>query len=245
MKKQLVIITLVAAMLGWTGCLRDSDVSADAELKRQAYAAYEAGQTKQARRLVAKANRYNVPRAQLWRRTLELQIATKEGTQQGELRRLMLAWGEQRKDWSREDRINAELTLAETLQGAYAADWLYDLDATDWPVSYRTRYNLLRSNLQQNVPMLRDDTVARWRLAIRDLYFSGDIKGAAREAERCATSQRNVEAALIAAKLYNELNNMTAKENALKLALSYSGSAATRREVASIRTAPAGTKTDL
>lgn len=245
MHKILLLTLLAAALAGWTGCVRSPDVAADAALKRQAFEAFELGQMAQARRLVTKADRYHVPRSNLWRRTLELQIALAEGSQQGELRRLLRTWGEQRNDWSREDLINAELTLAETLQAAYASDWLYDLDPTGWPLNYRTRYNLLRSKLQQNTPALRDDTVARWRLAIRGLYDAGNLKAAATEANRCATSTRNADAALMAAKLFNELGDLSAKEAALAVAAECSQSAAVQQEISLIRTAPAGTKTDL
>ncbi len=245
MSKFPLLVSLTIALLGWSGCVTTPNVKADAELKRQAFEAFETGQHAQARRLIARADRHDVPRSNLWRRTLELQIALAEGTQQGELRRLLRAWGEQRDDWSRDDLINAELTLAETLQTAYSADWLYDLDPTDWPQAYRTRYNLLRSKVQQHSPAMRDDTVARWRLAIRGLYTAGNLKAAAAEAKRCATTTRNAEAALTAAKLYNELGDMTQKDAALELAAEYDSSAAVLQEIGHIRTAPAGTKTDL
>jgi hypothetical protein len=245
MKKQLLMLTLGCLLLGGVGCVRTPDVRADAELKRQAFAAFDMGQHAQARRIIARADHYNVPRSKLWRRTLELQIAIAEGSQRGELRQLLRTWGEQRKDWSREDLINAELTLAETLQCAYAIDWLYDLDPDSWPLPYRTRYNLLRSKLQQDVPTMRDDTVARWRLGIQGLYASGNLRAAAAEAERCATSTQNAEAALIAAKLYNELGDTQRKEAALELATEYNSSAPVLQEVGLIRTAPAGTKTNL
>lgn len=241
------VLNLLVGMVLWglIGCVRTPDVSVDRTLREQAFMAFDMGQTAKARALIAKADRYYVPRSNLWRRTLELQIAATEGSYQGELRRLLLAWAEQRKDWSLEDRVNAELTLAETFQAPYSADWLYDLDPSGWPASLRTRYHLLRSKLQQDKPHMRDDTVKRWRLAIRGLYDAGNLKGAALEAERCATATQNVEAALTAAKLFNELGDLTRKEAALELALQYDDSLATQHEVGQIRTAPIGTKTTL
>jgi hypothetical protein len=245
MKKLFLMLSLSCLLFGSVGCVRTPDVRADIELKRQAFAAFDMGQYAQARRIIARADRYNVPRSKLWRRTLELQIAIAEGSQRGELRRLLRTWGEHRKDWAREDLINAELTLAETLQCAYAIDWLYDLDPESWPLPYRSRYNLLRSKLQQDVPTMRDDTVARWRLGIQGLYTSGNIRAAAAEAERCAKSTQNAEAALIAAKLYNELGDIQQKEAALELAAEYNSSTTVLQEINLIRTAPAGTKTML
>ena len=234
---------LAVILLSAVGCVRTSHVAADNALRKQALAAFEAGQTEKARALIAQADRHFVPRSQLWRRTLELQIALAEGSQQGELRKLLLAWGEQRTDWSREDRINAELTLAETFRDVHAADWLYDLDPKGWPAHLRTRYNLLRSELQQHSPALRDDTVARWRLAIRGLYDAGDLNAAAIEAQRCASSTQNAEAALIAAKLFNELGDYNKKEAALTLAETFNPPQAMLQEIGLIRTAPLGTKT--
>jgi hypothetical protein len=245
MKQLFHMLSLSCLLFGSVGCVRTPDVRADVELKRQAFAAFDMGQYAQARRIIARADRYTVPRSKLWRRTLELQIAIAEGSQRGELRRLLRTWGEHRKDWAREDLINAELTLAETLQCAYAIDWLYDLDPESWPLPYRTRYNLLRSKLQQDVPTMRDDTVARWRLGIQGLYTSGNIRAAAAEAERCAKSTQNAEAALIAAKLYNELGDIQQKEAALELAAEYNSSTTVLQEINLIRTAPAGTKTML
>lgn len=241
--KAVLNLFVLAALWGLVGCVRTPDVSVDRMLREQAFTAFDMGQTAKARALIAKADRYHVPRAKLWRRTLELQIAAAEGSYQGELRRLLLVWGEQRKDWSLEDRINAELTLAETFQAPYAADWLYDLDPSGWPAHLRTRYNLLRSKLQQGKPNMHDDTVKRWRLAIRGLYNAGNLKGAAVEAERCATATQNVEAALTAAKLFNELGDVERKEAALDLALQYDDSLETQQEIGQIRTAPIGTRT--
>ncbi|MBQ9694621.1 MAG: hypothetical protein IJV69_07685 [Kiritimatiellae bacterium] len=245
MHRILITLTCLMALCAVVGCVRTPDINADRTLRKQAFAAFEMGQPAKARALIAKADRHYVPHANLWRRTLELQIAASEGSFQGELRRLLQAWAEQRDDWSAEDRINAELTLAEAFQPAYAADWLYDLDPSDFPAHLRTRYNLLRSKLQQDSPALRDDTVARWRLAIRDLYTAGNLKAAAAEAERCAISTQNTEAALTAAKLFNELGDATRKEAALDLALQFDDSATIQQEIGQIRTAPLGTKTHL
>lgn len=239
------IALLTVALFALIGCVQTPDVQADLQLKKEAFAAFDMGQTARARAIIAKADRHYVPRANLWRRTLELQIALAENTQQGELRRLLRAWAEQRDDWSRDDRINAELTLAETLRDAYAADWLYDLDPTGWPAHFRTRYNLLRSNLQQHTPALRDDTVARWRLAIQGLYAAGNLKAAAKEAKRCADSTQNAEAALIAAKLFNELGDHANKEAALTRAEALSPTPELLQEIGHIRTAPLGTKSSL
>ncbi len=240
-----LLLLLCAALLGWTGCVTSSNVKADTELKQQAFEAFDNGQFAQARRLIARADRHDVPRSNLWRRTLELQIALAENTQQGELRQLLRAWSEQRSDWSREDLINAELTVAEALQPDYAMDWLNDLNPMSWPLHYRTRYNLLRTKLQQGAPALRDDTVARWHLAIRGLYTAGNLTAAASEAETCATTTQNAAAALIAAKLYNELGDFNRKEALLEAAASYNSSAEFQQEINLVRSAPLGTKTAL
>lgn len=245
MMKKYLSLMLLLGMFCTIGCVLTPDVTIDKSLREQAFLAFDMGQHAKARALIAEADRHHVPRSQLWRRTLELQIALAEGSNQGELRRLLLIWAEQRSDWSLEDRINAELTLAETFQPAAAADWLYELNPAGWPAPLRTRYNLLRSKLQQHSPALRDDTIVRWRLAIRGLYNAGNLKGAALEAERCAQSTRNAEAALTAAKLFNELGNNRQKEAALELALQFDNSIKTQREVGQIRTAPLGTKTTL
>lgn len=245
MTPKLLLPLLCMTLLGWTGCVTTSNVKADTELKQQAFAAFENAQFAQARRLIAHADRHNVPRSKLWRRTLELQIALAENSQQGELRQLLRAWSEQRSDWSREDLINAELTVAEALQPNYAMDWLNDLDPMSWPLHYRTRYNLLRTKLQQGAPALRDDTVARWHLAIRGLYAIGNLSAAAAEAETCATTTQNAAAALLAAKLYNELGDINRKEALLETAATYNSTAAFLQEINLVRSAPLGTKTAL
>lgn len=233
----------LSALLGLlAGCVRISDVQADAALRSQALQAFEAGNYSAAKQLIARADAYPVPQAELWRRTLDLRIALAEGTQQGELRRLLRVWAKSDSRWKTEDLVNAELTLAATLRPAYALDWLYDLEPEKWPADQRTRYNLLLTRLQDGQPMLHDDTVARWRLAIRGLYDGGNIAAAAQEAERCAYQMQNPTAALIAAKLYNELGDEGAKVTALNYAASLSPDAQTEQEISLIRTAPLHTR---
>ncbi len=227
------------------GCVRRPDVQADRQLHGQAQAAFEMGDFTRAKALIRQANDLYVPRAELWRRTLDLRIAQAEGNPQGELRRLLRAWAEQRSDWTLEERVDAELTLAETLQQAYAQDWLYDLDSAAWPASLRTRYHLLFTRLQEGNVSLRDERVTRWRLGVRGLYDAGNVARAAQEAEHCARQTRHAEAALIAAKLWNELGDEEAKTEALSLALELSKQPSVQREVTLIRTAPAGTKCDF
>ena len=230
----------VAAVL-CAGCVQRTDVAADARLHQQAQAAFDAGEYRQARRLIAQADRHYVPQAELWRRTLELRLALAEGTPQGELQRLFMALAEQRKDWSVAERADASLTLAETLRPDYAQDLLREADVNTWPPALRTRYNLLMSRLQGGKPALRDDTVVRWRLAIRGLYDAGNLLAAAREADKCAAQTGNTEAALIAARLYAELGNNAGREAALTQACTLSPSADVRAEAAQIRALPAGT----
>ncbi len=236
------MLLAVAALAALCGCVRTPDVRADARLRAQAQAAFDAGNHPRAKALVAQADRHRVPRAELWRRTLDLRIALAEGTQQGELRRLLQAWAAQRDDWTTEERADAELTLAEALRQDYALDWLYDLDPAPWPPALRARHNLLFTRLQAGKEAFRDETITRWRLGVRGLYDAGDTAAAAREAERCARQTRNAEAALTAAKLRNELGDEAGKAEALSLALSLSDDEATRREATLIRTAPAGAK---
>lgn len=240
--KRRAMLLAVAAVAVLCGCVRVPDVQADARLRTQAQTAFDAGNYARAKALIAQADRHEVPRAELWRRTLDLRIALAEGTQQGELRRLLLAWAEQRDDWTAEDRADAELTLAETLRPEYALDWLYDLDPAPWPPALRARHNLLFTRFQAGKTAFLDETVTRWRLGVRGLYDAGDVTAAAREAERCARQTGNAEAALIAAKLRNELGDEAGKTEALSLALSLSDDDTTRQEAALIRTAPAGTK---
>lgn len=239
------MVFVVVALAALCGCVRTPDVQADARLRTQAQAAFEAGDYPKTKALVARANRHYVPRAELWRRTLELRVALAEGTQQGELRRFLQAWAAQREDWTAEERAEAELTLAETLQPAYALDWLYDLDPAPWPAALRARHNLLFTRLQAGKPAFRDEAVTRWRLAVRGLYEAGAIEAAAREAERCARQTQNAEAALTAAKLRNELGDEAGKAEALRLAESLSADAAVRREATLIQTAPLGAKSAL
>lgn len=233
------------ALAALCGCVRTPDVQADARLRAQAQAAFEAGDYPKTKALVARANDHYVPRAELWRRTLELRVALAEGTQQGELRRFLQAWAAQRDDWTAEERAEAELALAETLQPAYALDWLYDLDPAPWPAALRARHNLLFTRLQAGKPAFRDEAVTRWRLAVRGLYEAGAIEAAAREAERCARQTQNAEAALTAAKLRNELGDEAGKAEALRLAESLSADVAVRREATLIQTAPLGAKSAL
>ncbi len=142
---QRLILPAVLVLATLCGCVRNTDIHADARLRSQAYAAFGAGNYPQAKALIARADTYHVPQAKLWRRTLELRIAQVEGKQQGELRNLLQAWGEQRDDWEPADRIDAELTIAETLTPNYALDWLYDLDPVRWSPDARARYNQLFS----------------------------------------------------------------------------------------------------
>ncbi len=234
------LLVLTAGL--FSGCVMRSDVRADAALRAQAMEAYDAGDMRRVRAIVSKADSYYVPNAVLWRRTMELRAALAEGTQQGELRLFLRAWGEQRDDWSQADLANAEMTLAETLTPAYAVDWLYDLDPSGWQASQRTRYNLLMAKLQRPYPALRDDATTRWLVAVRGMYTHGNVQGAANEALRCAKDLQSANAALIAAKLYNELGQAKAKEDALQLALTYSSTKATRQEVTLIRSAALGTR---
>ncbi len=236
-------VFLIVAAAALAGCVQTSDVREDARLRGRAATAFAAGDFARARALVARADTLNVPQGQLWRRTLELRIALAEDAQHGELRRFLQAWGEQRGDWDAETVADAELTLAEALRPQYAADWLYDLETAAWPQPLRTRYNLLRASLQQGRPALHDDTVARWRLGVRGLYDAGRLGAAAAAAARCANETRNAEAALIAAKLYNEAGDAARKAQALALARALTaGDPAAAREAALIETAPLGEK---
>ena len=232
------IILSVAVCL--SGCVSETDVRADARLRRQAMAAYDARDYRRARAIIDCADRLYVPRAELWRRTLDLRLARAAGRQQGELRRLLLVWGEQRSDWSVTELAEAELALAEAFGGDYAQDWLYDLEPEAWPAPLKTRYNLLLTRLQAGRPALYDDTVARWRMAIRGLYDAGNLSGAAMEAGRCAREQRNAEAALTAAKLYGELGDRAAKERYLNLTGELTEDEDLLRELGQVRAAPLG-----
>ncbi len=224
------------------GCVQKPDIAADAALHRQAAAAFEAGNYAQARRLIARADRLQVPQAELWRRTLELRMVLAGETPSGELRRFLDAWAAHRSDWSPADAAEAELALVEALKPALAADWLYDLDANTWPAAQQTRYNLLLSELQKGQPALRDEQVARWRLAIRGLYEAGNLTAAAREAARCAREDASVESALLAAELYHELGNQPERDAQLAAAESLSPTAAVRVRVEQIRALPKGAR---
>lgn len=238
---RLGLVLALGALLA--GCVRTTDVEADARIRARAYSAFAVGDFPRARALVARADTYNVPQARLWRRTLELRMALAEDTQRGELRRFLDAWAEQREDWDVAARADAELTLAETLRAPYAADWLYDLETSAWAQPQRTRYNLLRAKLQHGTPALHDDTVARWRLGVKGLYDTGRLIAAANEAARCANGTRNAEAALLAAKLYNEAGDAARKAQALRAAEALApGDAAVRQEAGQIRTAPLGAR---
>ena len=245
MTMRYIFLGALAVAFGLCGCVRTPNVKADAQLHAQAQAAFDAGNTAQARAFIAQANKHYVPRAELWRRTLELRCALAEGTQQGEFRHFLEAWGEQRDDWPETERADAQLTLAECLQPNHALDWLYDLDATRWPVALRTRYNLLFTKLQSGNPAFRDEAVTRWRLAVRGLYQSGAVEAAAKEAERSAELTRSAEAALTAAKLRNELGQEAEKTAALDLAGELSPDDETRLQINLIQTAPLGTKSDF
>ena len=243
MRKGRMLVVAGLAAMAVAGCVRMTDVEADARLRSRAQSAFAVGDFPQARALVAEADTLNVPQAQLWRRTLELRMAMAENAQRGEVRRFLNAWAEQRDDWTQEERVDAELTLAETLQGPYAADWLYDLEPSAWPRAQRTRYNLLRARLQNGRPAFHDDTVARWRLGVKGLYDAGRLIAAANEAARCANDTRNAEAALLAAKLYNEAGDAKRKAQALAAAEALApDDAATRQEIGQIRTAPLGAR---
>ena len=237
------LLLMVAGALAMTGCVQNSDVKADAALRRQAITAFATGDHARARAIVAEADKLYVPSAQLWRRTLELRMAIEENARHGELRRFLVAWGEQREDWNIEDVAEAQLALAQTLTPDYAADWLYDIDTATWPRAQRTRYNLLRAGLQQGKTALHDDTVARWRLGVRGLYDSGRLLAAANEAARCANETHNAEAALLAAKLYNEAGNAKRKGQSLALAEALAAQNPTlMKEIGMVRTAPLGEK---
>lgn len=240
MKKSILLLATGLSLI--LGCVRISDVQADAALRKQALQAFEAGNYAGAKQFIAKADTYYVPQSELWRRTLDLRIALAEGTQQGELRRLLRAWSKPYDKWTLEDIANAELTLAATLRPAYGIDWLYDLEPETWSADQRTRYNILLTRLQEGQPMLHDDTVTRWRLGIRGLYNDGNVIAAAQEAERCAHQMKNPTAALIAAKLYNELGDEGAKTAALNYAASLNPDAQTIQEINLIRSAPLQTK---
>lgn len=243
MKSMTLLVAAGLTALAVSGCVRMTDVEADARLRSRAYSAFAVGDFPQVRALVAKADTLDVPQAQLWRRTLELRMAMAENAQHGEVRRFLNAWAAQRDDWTQEERVDAELTLAETLQGPYAADWLYDLEPSTWPQPQRTRYNLLRARLQNGQTALHDDTVARWRLGVRGLYDSGRLIAAANEAARCANETRNAEAAIVAAKLYNEAGDAKRKGQALAAAEALApDDAAIRQEIGQIRTAPLGAR---
>ncbi len=241
MRTTLTIVALAA--VAFAGCVRMTDVRHDEALRQQAYTAFAAGDFHQARRFVAQADGLYVPQGRLWRRTLDLRMATAEGSQHGELRRFLEAWGEQRDDWDVATMADATLTLAEALKPAYATDWLYDFDTTAWPLPLRTRYNLLVAELQRGQGALHDDTVARWRLGVNGLYASGRISAAAREAMRCARETRNAEAALIAAKLRNELGDADGRAEALALAETLApDDPSLRQEAGLIRAARLGAK---
>ncbi len=242
MKMSAFGIVLLMAAVCCVGCVTRPDVKQDGMLRQQAMEAFDAGNYGRVRALVDRAEACYVPRSVLWRRTMELRVALAEGSQQGELRRFLRAWGEQRSDWSVEDLANAELTLAETLSPALAADWLYDLDSTRWPSAMKTRYNLLLAKLQSEHPTMRDDAAARWLMGVRGVYARGEVQEAAVEAMRCARNLKSANAALVAAKLYNELYDEGKKEAALALAQKLSNDMISQQEISLIRSAPLGTR---
>ena len=220
MKRSLLLVACGALAL--CGCVQNSDVREDARLRGQAMTAFAAGDFRQTRAIIERADTLYVPQGKLWKRTLELRMALAENARHGEL---------------------AELALAEALSPAFAADWLYDMETADWPQPLRTRYNLLRAGLQQGQAALHDDTVARWRLGVRGLYDSGRLLAAANEAARCANETHNAEAALMAAKLYNEAGDAKRKGQALTLAEALAkGDATLKQEIGLVRTAPLGEK---
>lgn len=198
------LLPLIALALV-TGCVQKQDVARDAQLHVLAQQAFDQGRYARSRNLIAQADRCYVPQAELWRRTLELRLAQAEGTAQGEIRRLLVAWGEQRSDWTAAERAEASLALAEALGPTFARDFLREEDPATWPDAQRTRYNLLMSRLQQGQSALRDDTVAHWRLAITGLYEAGDLAGAAREARRCAEATHDPQAERLAERYEAEL----------------------------------------
>ncbi len=244
--KYVIKLLLLSLLMGApVGCVTKHDVALDAQLRTEAMQAYDACDFQKVKRLIARADKLRVPQSKLWRRTLSLRVAIAEDTQLGELREFLRVWGEQRSDWSMEDKISAELTLAEVLKPAYAANWLYDLDPTAWPAELRTRHHLLLSQLELDDPNSRDDATARWLKGIHGMYKRGDTLMAANQAMQCATKLKSANAALIAAKLYNELYNESRKNEALKLVESLTTDVATLQEVKLIRSAPLGTRSTL
>lgn len=241
MKRSLLFVA--CGVLALCGCVQNSDVREDARLRGQAMTAFAAGDFRQTRAIIERADTLYVPQGKLWKRTLELRMALAENARHGELRRFLMAWAEQHEEWDVATRADAELALAEALSPAFAADWLYDMETADWPQPLRTRYNLLRAGLQQGQAALHDDTVARWRLGVRGLYDSGRLLAAANEAARCANETHNAEAALMAAKLYNEAGDAKRKGQALALAeVLAKGDASMQQEIGLVRTAPLGEK---
>ena len=195
----------LAALALCTACVQKQDVARDAQIHVLAQQAFDQGRYARTRSLIAQADRCYVPQAELWRRTLELRLALAAGSAQGEIRRLFVAWGEQRSDWSTAERADAALALAEALNPVFARDFLREEDPATWPDAQRTRYNLLMTRLQQGQSALRDDTVAHWRLAINGLYEAGDLAGAAREARRCADATHDPQAERLAERYEAEL----------------------------------------
>ena len=241
MKRSLLFVA--CGVLALCGCVQNSDVREDVRLRGQAMTAFAAGDFRQTRAIIERADTLYVPQGKLWKRTLELRMALAENARHGELRRFLMAWAEQHEEWDVATRADAELALAEALSPAFAADWLYDMETADWPQPLRTRYNLLRAGLQQGQAALHDDTVARWRLGVRGLYDSGRLLAAANEAARCANETHNAEAALMAAKLYNEAGDAERKGQALTLAEALAkGDASMQQEIGLVRTAPLGEK---
>ncbi len=241
---QMKVLAFVAlSLLVLTGCIRRANVQMDAQLREQAQEAFTAGQYERARALIAKADKCKVPWTELNRRTLDLRIAQAEGMQQGELHRLLLAWGDPHDEWTVEDKADAVVTMAEVMQGNYALDLLYDMDPSVWSAPLRSRYNLLFAKLLNGQPELYDNTVSKWVLGVYALYDAGQRTDAAWEAYRCAKTMRNAGAAVLSAKIFNELHRASEKEKACQMALTFAPEdSMVASEVALVRSAPLGTK---
>ncbi len=241
-----VSVLILAGLVGlsMTGCIRRANVNADEAYHAQALEAYELGQYERARACIAQADKQEVPWANLPNRTLALRVAKAEERQQGEVSRLLDAMMDAHDEWTEEDRADAKLTLAELLAPQDALDVLYDMDPSYWSAPLRSRYHLLFAKHLKERPELYDTTVTKWTLGVYGLYDAGQKYAAAREALRCAATMKNPSAAILSAKIYNELYRADDKEKALQMALNYSGNdAMVASEVALVRSAPMGRKT--
>ncbi|MEG2063342.1 MAG: hypothetical protein RR007_06720 [Kiritimatiellia bacterium] len=241
---RLINLSLIG-IIGFCGCVRTTAVESDKSLRTSAQQAFSMGEYNRAKALIMQADRYQVPWTELSRRTLDLRIAQAENVQNGELQFLQDAWLKQYDRWTAEERADAQLTMIETLRPEYALDQLRDIDTYGWSAELRARYNLLFARLLAGRPELYDTTIAKWTMGIKALYKTGKKDVAAREAERCATLMKNANAALIAAKIHNELHHMKSKEDAILLGLSFSSESDILHEVNLIRSASPGTKSQL